>query len=159
MYQKSFGLECIELPGSPSKIHLSIPLLWGILQYDISRLQEINNGFTAMTSRDSDKSQADIDSTLEVIVTLSPPEVTIDTSTGHNGVLPPYMASSSSTPSSINAAGIRDIFVPPADSFMFNIPWSGLDPSQFPETEEKDTNFEARANAGSVSSWLDFGTL
>ncbi|KAJ5581158.1 hypothetical protein N7450_007459 [Penicillium hetheringtonii] len=112
-----------------------------------------------MTSRDSDKSQADINSTLEVIVTLSPPEVTIDTTTGHNGVLPPYMASPSSTPSSINAAGIRDIFVPSADSFMFNTPWSGLDSSQFPGTEEKNLNFEARADAGSVSSWLDFGTL
>jgi hypothetical protein len=138
--------------------------MWSILQFNVSSSQEPCSGSSSLLHPSlafTDSTKTEENSTLEISVALSPPEVTIDPSAGHNASLPPYMTTVSSTPASPKDTATRDIVVPPADSLMFNVPWLWTGESQFSDMESA-SNFDPEAAVGNIegfSTWWDFGNL
>lgn len=117
----------------PSKIHLSVPLMWDILQFNCSfeaqpRTDGLLHPSLAPTVAPDEVEET---STLEIIVATSP-EVTVNTADG--GQTAPVSTFKAPIPSSApeepqNAAS--DIWVAPIDNLMINTPWLWADPSQF----------------------------
>lgn len=158
------GSENMDFDWAPSKLRLSIPLMWGILQFNVSSTQGQSPGSGSLLHSSlgtTSPPESEENSTLEISVALSPPEVTIDPSAGHNAYLPPYMTTVSSTPASPKDTAIRDIVVPPTDSLMFNVPWLWTGESQFSDMESA-SNFDPETAVGNIegfSTWWDFGNL
>jgi hypothetical protein len=148
----------------PTKLRLSIPLMWSILQFNVPSCQELSSGSSALLHSSlatTDSTKLDESSTLEISVALSPPEITVDPSAGQNAYLPPFLTIESSAPASPNDTAIRDIVVPSADSLMFNVPWLWTGESQFSEMESA-SNFDPEAAVGNLdgfSTWWDLGNL
>ena len=145
----------------PSKIHLSIPLMWDVLLFKVpqgtSSAALLHASF-APTDAGEDKEE---DRTLDISVAASPPEVIIDSAAAHNTGLPPYMTTISSTLASPNGTAMRDIVLPPADSLMFNTPWLWAESSsQFADMDTAAARLEPDPAVGEgYSTWWDFGNL
>lgn len=159
------GSEKVDFDWEPSKIHLSIPLMWDLLQINCtSNSQEasaaglLHPSFTpAVFPEDMENSG----STLEIIVAMSP-EITVNTADGGSAAhIPPNMPRVSSAPVSPTSSALGDKLVAPADSLMANTPWLWTDPSQFVDMETIGyTDSEsALGNIDGFSTWWDFGNL
>src|SRR3569623_417238 len=120
------GSEKVDFDWEPSKIHLSIPLMWDVLLINCSPSMEeapyaglLHPSLAPVNLRDDKDTSS---STLEVIVAMSP-EITVNTADGGSAAhMPPdipRVASASSTPNT----AFGDKLVAPADSLMANTPW------------------------------------
>lgn len=173
MTQIAAGSNTIDDDWEPSKIHLSIPLMWDVLQINCrhdsqspdSSLSSNGGGLlhpslTPPVTQDSlEEGPA---STLEVIVAMSP-EVTVNTA---DGGLAAHMPPQTSTPSSASVSPAstsmpQDKLLAPADSLMLNTPWLWADPAQFVDTENMGFNESESSlpNLEGFSTWWDFGNL
>ncbi|KAH8809401.1 hypothetical protein F5884DRAFT_734516 [Xylogone sp. PMI_703] len=148
----------------PSRIHLNIPLMWNILQYDCNNnSQEILTGSLLPPSATpaSDGQDIDDNSTLEIIATTSP-EVTVDTADGGQAVpMPVYRATSSSAVDTPRMTAFQDRLIAPTDTLMFSTsPWLWADGTQFNNVENMsylDSEINPSDTAG--SAWWDLGNL
>ncbi|KNG88525.1 putative C6 transcription factor [Aspergillus nomiae NRRL 13137] len=157
------GSDRMDDDWAPTRIYLSIPLMWGILQFNVSPSPNMSSKPTALfhsslTSTPASKG-TEHSQTLEISVTTSPPQVMVDPATGHNASLPPYMINVSSSQDSPNGTPMRDILVPPADSLMFNTPWLWAHLSQFGDMDAA-AGFEPDPAVGDgFSTWWNFGNF
>ncbi|KAF9889814.1 hypothetical protein FE257_006904 [Aspergillus nanangensis] len=160
------GSSSMEYDWIPYKIHLSVPLMWDILQLNCTpQAQRMSTGALLHPSlihstvpEDSTESNA---STLEIIVATSP-EITVNTADGGTAAhMPPNRPKISSSPPSPGNIVLGDKVVAPADSLMFNTPWLWTDPSQFTDMESLDypDSEAAMGNIDGFSTWWDFGNL
>ncbi|CAG7997731.1 unnamed protein product [Penicillium nalgiovense] len=159
------GSENIDHDWEAEKIHLSIPLMWDILQINCKpRPHEVSTGgllhpslTPTISTEEADDNPA---STLEVIVAMSP-NVTVNTADGGQAAhIPPTMPHRSCTPTSDFDFGEK--LVAPADSLMTNTPWLWADPSQFVDMENNvgyPDSESAFGNVDGFSTWWDFGNL
>ena len=151
-----------------SRVQLSIPLMWAVLQFEIRSPKTASSPADTMLPTSPTLSGAveemEQSQTLEINDAATPPTVIIDPSQGHDARLPPYKASSTSPefPNGNGAGGMRDIIVPPAESFMFNTPWLWTDPSEYVNTEDM-ARFPPDPMGSNVSegfsTWWNFGNL
>ncbi|RAK95220.1 putative C6 transcription factor [Aspergillus ibericus CBS 121593] len=149
----------------PSKIHLSIPLMWDILQFHCTdqSAEGISDGrllhpslAMAMVEQGSEEA-----STLEVIVTTSP-EVTVNTADGGQAVpLPLYPTPAKSKGNAGGNVMARDRLVAPIDSLMVNTPWLWTDAAPLGDIDGSlgyDSTGPAIGDA-EFSSWWNLGNL
>lgn len=151
-----------------SRVQLSIPLMWAVLQFEIRSPKTASSPADTMLPTSPTLSGAvgemEQSQTLEINDAATPPTVIIDPSQGHEARLPPYKASSTSPefPNGNGAGGMRDIIVPPAKSFMFNTPWLWTDPSEYANTEDMAC-FPLDPMGSNISegfsTWWNFGNL
>ena len=162
--------ENVDYEWAPSRIQLSIPLMWAVLQFDISSSEAASSppgdpALHASPAHSDAVEEMERNSTLEISVTATPPAVIIDPALGHDARLPPYKASSTSTstsPNFPNRGSMRDIVVPPAESLMFNTPWLWTDVSEFANMEA-GSGLPPDPTVGNssegFSTWWNFGSL
>ncbi|KAL5356128.1 hypothetical protein BJX96DRAFT_142342 [Aspergillus floccosus] len=161
------GSTHFDYDWTPCKIHLSVPLMWDILQlnckpgtHDTSGGSLLHSSLTPSISRE-DEGEGNPTSTLEIIVATSP-EVTVNTADGGQAVhMPPNMPKMSASPPSPGNIVPGDKVVAPADSLMFNTPWLWTDPGQFSDMENMEFQ-EPDSTIGNIdgfSTWWDFGIL
>ncbi|KAI9367762.1 hypothetical protein BJX61DRAFT_526975 [Aspergillus egyptiacus] len=155
------GTESIDLDDwVPSKIHLNIPLMWDILQFNVTD-QTDNEGLlhpslipTSITSGANEVSN------LDIIVTTSP-EVSVNTTDGGQAVpMPLYRSPTTATTESLRNTSLRDALVAPVDSLMLNTPWLWADSAQF--TNMDDVEYHSSASmVGEIegSAWWNLGNL
>lgn len=160
------GSENIDDDWEPSKIHLSIPLMWDVLQVNCgTESQGVSSGgllhpslTPAAFREEREESPA---STIEVIVAMSP-EVTVNTADGGLAAhMPPHRCSASSDITSPGSSAVQDKLVAPADSLMLNTPWLWADPAPFVDMENMAYN-ESESSLPAIegfSTWWDFGNL
>ncbi|KAF7125923.1 hypothetical protein CNMCM5793_002282 [Aspergillus hiratsukae] len=153
----------------PSKIHLNIPLMWDILQFNCSddSYPDAPSGSLLHSSLSASARRNDTEdsTTLEIIVTTSP-EVTVNTADGGQGVpMPLYRAPSSKDDDTSPRTAPRsmppsDAVVAPIDSLMLNTPWLWADPAPFGDVDDLDYSTSAPA-VGDVegSAWWNLGNL
>lgn len=162
--QIASGSESMDFEWAPSKLRLNIPLMWNILQFNVSSSENLSSGPDSLLHSSlatTDPTKVDENSTLEISVAISPPEVMIDPSAGQNAYLPPFLTTVSSTPASTKDTMARDIVVPSTDSLMFNVPWLWTGESQFSDMESA-SNFDPETAVGNIegfSTWWDVGNL
>lgn len=162
------GSEKVDFDWEPSKIHLSIPLMWDLLQInctpntrDMSTAGLLHPSLSpAVFPEDTENSS----STLEIIVAMSP-EITVNTADGGSAAhMPPNLprvAARTSAPVSPASSALGEKLVAPADSLMANTPWLWTDPSQFVDLDNIGYP-ESEAGLGNIegfSTWWDFGNL
>jgi len=168
MTQIASGSEKMDFDWEPSKIHLSIPLMWDLLQVnctpdsqDTSASGLLHSSLTPAVFPEETENSA---STLEIIVAMSP-EVNINTADGGSAAhMPPTLPRLSSMPVSPTNSNptIADTLVAPADSLMANTPWLWTDPTQFVDMDSIGyaESESAMGNTGDgFSTWWDFGNL
>lgn len=160
------GSENIDYDWEPGKIHLSIPLMWDVLQVNCKpKPHEVSTGgllhpslTPTVSTEEAEDSPA---TTLEVIVAMSP-NVTVNTTDGGQAVhMPPTIPCMSSAPPSSDL-GVGEKLVAPADSLMTNTPWLWADPSQFLDMENSVGYPDSESGLGNIdgfSTWWDFGNL
>ncbi|RDW72671.1 putative C6 transcription factor [Aspergillus mulundensis] len=149
------GTEIIDLDDwVPSKIHLNIPLMWDILQFNVSpdsdssddRLQSQGLLHPSLSPPALAQGAPDI-SNLDIIVTASP-EVSVNTTDGGQAVPMPLYRSPTAVAEtlrgtslrdtgtgkereresvSVSVSAVRDPLVAPVDSLMLNTPWLWAD--------------------------------
>ncbi|KAF2104033.1 hypothetical protein NA57DRAFT_30874 [Rhizodiscina lignyota] len=146
----------------PSKIHLSIPLMWDILQFNCkSEPRDMPTGgllhpslVPPVTRKDKEENH-----TLEIIVATSP-EVTVNTADGGQAVpTSSYRTTVASAPDASGTIPLPDVLVAPTDSLMLNTPWLWADPSQFDMGGMSYQDSEATVGDIGGSTWWDFGNL
>lgn len=162
------GLENIDNDWEPEKIHLSIPLMWDILQINCKpKPHEVSTGGLLHPSLTPTVSTEDSDDsptfTVEVIVAMSP-NITVNTADGGQTAHRPPAVSikSSGSAQSSPDMGLGEKVVAPADSLMTNTPWLWTDPSQFVDMENNMGYPDSESNFGNIegfSTWWDFGNL
>lgn len=166
MTQIASGSENIDHDWEPEKIHLSIPLMWDVLQVNCKpKPHEVSTGGLLHPSLtptvSTEEAEDSLASTLEVIVAMSP-NVTVNTADGGQAAhIPPTMPHISSTPASPDLE-LGEKLVAPADSLMTNTPWLWTDPSQFVDMENNVGYPDSESTLGNVdgfSTWWDFGNL
>ncbi|OJJ06532.1 hypothetical protein ASPVEDRAFT_65211 [Aspergillus versicolor CBS 583.65] len=108
---------------SLSKIQLSIPLMWAILQFDISTSPS-DSSTSSISIGITEPEQTAI---IEIGTTGTPPAIKTDLSQGHDASLPPYKTSSTN-------GGIGSIGNP--GRFAFNTPWLWSDPFGYGGAED-----------------------
>ncbi|KAJ6151432.1 hypothetical protein N7470_007029 [Penicillium chermesinum] len=159
------GSEKVDFDWEPSKIHLSIPLMWEVLQINNSpRAEEPATAALLHPTLSPMVFPEDTDnpsSTLEIIVAMSP-EITVNTADGGSAAhIPPHVPRVSSLPASPTSNAGADKLVAPADSLMANTPWLWTDPAQFVDMEPLGYP-ESESTMGNVdgfSAWWDIGNL
>ncbi|KAK5788957.1 hypothetical protein VI817_009915 [Penicillium citrinum] len=159
------GSEKIDFDWEPAKIHLSIPLMWELLQVNLtpSSLDMSTAGLLhpSLTPAVFSEDMENPTSTLEIIVAMSP-DITVNTADGGSAAhMPPNMPHLASAPASPTSSAMGDRLVAPADSLMANTPWLWADPAQFVEMENLGYT-EPESTLGNVegfSTWWDFGNL
>ncbi|PLB45497.1 hypothetical protein P170DRAFT_457843 [Aspergillus steynii IBT 23096] len=157
--------ENTEYEWAPSRIHLSVSLMWAILQCNVSssKVPSSPDGTLLPTSPTltGTTEETERSPTLEISVTATLPTATVDPSQGHDASLPPYKASSTSQ-NLPRSGGTRDTVVPPAESFMVNNPWLWAYPSGYATVEDVG-NLPSDLTAGNgpegFSTWWDFGNF
>ncbi|KAJ5928213.1 hypothetical protein N7466_007169 [Penicillium verhagenii] len=159
------GSEKVDFDWEPSKIHLSIPLMWDVLQISCLPTSDENPSagllhpslMPVIFEQDKENSA----STVEVIVAMSP-DITVNTTDGGSAAhVPPKMPRIAVSAPNSPTAALGDKLVAPADSLMANTPWLWADPSQFVDMEtlgypESESTF---GNIDGFSTWWDFGNL
>lgn len=162
------GSEKVDFDWEPSKIHLSIPLMWDLLQInctpdsqDASASGLIHSSLAPAVFPEEMENST---STLEIIVAMSP-EVNVNTADGGSAAhMPPNLPHVSSmpvSPANSNSA-MGDKLVAPADSLMANTPWLWTDPSQFVDMDSigyAESESAMGNNGDGFSTWWDFGNL
>lgn len=160
------GSEKVDFDWEPTKIHLSIPLMWDLLQINCTPTShETSTAGLLHPSLSPTIFPEEVEnpsSTLEIIVAMSP-DVTVNTADGGSAAhvppnLPPRVATAPASPASTT---MGDKLVAPADSLMANTPWLWTEPPQFidmdnlgyPESES------TMGNVDGFSTWWDFGNL
>ncbi|KAJ6062232.1 uncharacterized protein N7446_006352 [Penicillium canescens] len=160
------GSEDVDYDWEPEKIHLSIPLMWDVLQVNCKpKPHEVSTGGLLHPSLTPTVSTEEADdsptSTLEVIVAMSP-NVTVNTADGGQAAhMPPNLARTSTANYSPDL-GIGEKLLAPADSLMTNTPWLWADPSQFVDLENSVGYADSESALGNIegfSTWWDFGNL
>ncbi|OAG44726.1 hypothetical protein AYO21_01216 [Fonsecaea monophora] len=130
------GSETMDVEDwMPSKIYLSVPLMWDILQFNCmadSRETPTAGLLDASLSPAMPQKYPDESSTLEIIVATSP-EISVNTADGgQDAPILSYRAPVSSAPESTQKNVCNEISVEQADSLTLNTtPWLWADPSQF----------------------------
>ncbi|CRG88994.1 hypothetical protein PISL3812_06029 [Talaromyces islandicus] len=149
---------------APSRIHLSVSLMWAILQFDVSSSEVMPSPEetllpTSSSTLNGTAEETERSPTLEISVTAAPPPVITDPSRGHDASLPPYKATSTS-PDLPRSGDMRDTVVPSPESFTLNKPWLWADPSGYANIEDVD-HFPPDLTAGNgpegFSTWWNFG--
>lgn len=160
------GSEDVDYDWEPEKIHLSIPLMWDVLQINCKpKPHEVSTGGLLHPSLTPTVSTEEADdsptSTLEVIVAMSP-NVTVNTADGGQAAhMPPNLARTSAANYSPDL-GLGEKLLAPADSLMTNTPWLWADPSQFVDLENSVGYADSESAFGNIegfSTWWDFGNL
>lgn len=147
------------------RLHLSIPLMWKVLQFN-SKPKLIGmptSGLLhhslapAVSTEEVDDNSA---STLDVIVAISP-DVTVNIADGGTATHMPQSIPRTSSASATPNMGFGDKIIAPAESLMSNAPWLWDYPLQFVGIQNKDyPDSEATiGNVGGVSTWWDLGDL
>lgn len=159
------GSEKVDFDWEPSKIHLSIPLMWDVLQikcfptFDETPTAGLLHPSLMPILPEEDKENPS--STLEVIVAMSP-DITVNTTDGGSAAhIPPKMPRIATSAPTSPTAPLADKLVAPADSLMANTPWLWADPSQFVDMETLGYP-ESESTLGNIdgfSTWWDFGNL
>ena len=159
------GSKDIDFDWEPSKIHLSIPIMWDVLQVNCTPTSD--ERFTAgllhssLTPTVCAEDLENSTSTLEIIVAMSP-DITVNTADGGSAAhIPPNLPHVASAPASPASPALGDRLVAPADSLMANTPWLWADPSQFVDMESIGYS-DSEAGLGNIdgfSTWWDFGNL
>ncbi|CAI7614397.1 unnamed protein product [Penicillium manginii] len=159
------GSEKVDFDWEPSTIHLSIPLMWEVLQVNLtpSSLDMSTAGLLhpSLTPAVFPEDVENPTSTLEIIVAMSP-DITVNTADGGSAAhMPPNMPHLASAPASPTSSAMGDKLVAPADSLMSNTPWLWADPSQFVDMENLGyaESESTLGNADGFSTWWDFGNL
>ena len=146
-----------------SRVQLSIPLMWAVLQFEISSPKAASfpsDMLPTSPTLSGAVEEMEQSQTLEINDAATPPTVIVDPSQGHDARLPPYKASSAS-PKFPNGV-MRDIIVPPAETFMFNTPWLWTDSSEYANTEDVarfPADFTGSNTSEGFSTWWNFGNL
>ncbi|KAL4789406.1 hypothetical protein BDV19DRAFT_397065 [Aspergillus venezuelensis] len=163
MSRIAFASENPDHEWAPSRIHLSIPLMWAILQFDVSSSKVASSPEDTLlpispTLCSGRVERMKLNPTLEISATATPSAVTIDSSQAHDASLPPYKATPTS-PEVPDGSGLRDIVIPPAESFIFNDPWHWTDSFGYPNIEDV-ARFPPGLTAGNgsegLSTWWNF---
>ncbi|KAJ5758994.1 hypothetical protein N7520_006150 [Penicillium odoratum] len=159
------GSEKVDFDWEPSKIHLSIPLMWDVLQ--INCLPTFDETPTAGLLHSSlmpvifPEDKENSATTIEVIVAMSP-DITVNTADGGSAAhMPPKMPRIAASAPNSPTAPLNDKLVAPADSLMANAPWLWADSSQFVDMETLGYP-ESESTLGNIdgfSTWWDFGNL
>ncbi|GLB11926.1 hypothetical protein AtubIFM57258_009200 [Aspergillus tubingensis] len=149
----------------PSKIYLSIPLMWDILQFNVTDRSAGGRADGRLLHSSLAASAAgqgsEEDSTLEVIVTTSP-EVTVNTADGGQAVpLPLYRTPATSKANAAATSIMRDTLVAPIDSLMVNTPWLWADSAPLGDMESSLGYANSGPGGGDAefSSWWNLGNL
>lgn len=141
------GSENIEVEDwLPSRIYLSVPLMWDILQFNcMSDSREISSTglLDASLSLPVPREEEDEGSTLDIIVATSP-EITVNTADG--GQDAPTISykgpPSSSAPSTVRSAVYNEISAEQAECLTFNTtPLLYANSSQFDDIEYMDLHY------------------
>ncbi|KAK2608834.1 hypothetical protein QQS21_002547, partial [Conoideocrella luteorostrata] len=119
----------------PSRIYLSVPLMWNILQFNCTAdsRELANTGLLdaslALTVGHEDEDET---TTLDIIVATSP-EITVNTADGgQDAPTLSYKGTVNSSPSSSRGHGYNELSAEQVDSLTFNTtPWLYADPSQY----------------------------
>ncbi|KAJ5129049.1 hypothetical protein N7448_002762 [Penicillium atrosanguineum] len=161
------GSEKVDFDWEPSKIHLSIPLMWDILQINCTPDSQDTSAsgllHSSLTPAVFPQETENLTSTLEVIVAMSP-EVNVNTADGGSAAhMPPNLPRMSSfpvSPANSNPA-LGEKLMAPADSLMANTPWLWTDPTQFVDMDSIGyaESESATGNGDGFSTWWDFGNL
>lgn len=116
----------------PSKLNLSVPLMWDILQFNCMTVSPINPSVDLLdASLTPAVSQEDFSecSLLEIVVATSP-EITVDTTDG--GQRAPLASASTTKPDTPRNMVWTETNLEPTDNLTFNTtPWLYADLSQF----------------------------
>lgn len=165
MTQIASGSEKVDFDWEPSKIHLSIPLMWDLLQINcIPSSQEMSPVgllHPSLTPSVFHEDAENSSSTLEIIVAMSP-DITVNTADGGSAAhMPPTLPRVKSVPPSPTNSALGEKLVAPADSLMANTPWLWTDPSQFVDIENigYPESEATLGNADGFSTWWDIGNL
>jgi hypothetical protein len=160
------GSDKVDFDWEPSKIHLSIPLMWDLLQINSTPTSQETSAagllHPSLSPAVFPEEVENPSSTLEIIVAMSP-DITVNTADGGSAAhmpptLPPRVATAPASPASTT---MGEKLVAPADSLMANTPWLWTEPPQFidmdnlgyPESES------TMGNVDGFSTWWDFGNL
>lgn len=147
------GSESMDVEDwMPSKIYLSVPLMWDILQFDFAL--EPNESPTsglldASLNPAVSREEPSESSLLEIIVATSP-EITINTADGgQEAPTLSYKAPMASTPDSSRNSVPDEMSVEQTDSLTFNTtPWLYADSSQFLNIGDMAFNDSLQGNMG-----------
>ncbi|KAJ5295471.1 transcriptional regulator family: Fungal Specific TF [Penicillium antarcticum] len=160
------GSEDVDYDWEPEKIHLSIPLMWDVLQVNCKpKPHEVSTGGLLHPSLTPTVSTEEADdgptSTVEVIVAMSP-NITVNTADGGQAAhMPPTLPRVPTTKYSPDL-GMGEKLLAPADSLMTNTPWLWADASQFVDLENSVGYADSESALGNIegfSTWWDFGNL
>jgi hypothetical protein len=149
------GSENVDVEDwMPSRIYLSVPLMWDILQFncmkdsrEISTTGLLDASLALKTHEEEDEEN----STLDIIVATSP-EITVNTADG--GQDAPTLSykgplSSSAPSSTVRGSIFNEISAEQADSLTFNTtPLLYADPSHFDDIEYMDLHYSQPNNIG-----------
>ncbi|KAL2870911.1 putative C6 transcription factor [Aspergillus lucknowensis] len=177
------GSDIVDLDDwVPSKIHLNIPLVWDILQFNVADSSSSSSSsgqggesllHPSLAPTSATLGAADL-STLDIIVTASP-EVSVNTADGGQAVPMPLYRSPTTTTTTTTAAAaaeslrtgssstsLRDnALVAPVDSLMLNTPWLWADSGPFggnmDEVEYQNQN--QNHGPGSATAVLGLGEV
>ncbi|KAJ5485557.1 hypothetical protein N7539_005545 [Penicillium diatomitis] len=160
------GSDKVDFDWEPSKILLSIPLMWELLQVNCTPTSQetaaaglLHPSLSPAGARDE---MEDLSSTLEIIVAMSP-DITVNTTDGGSAAhLPPNLPQrrKSAPEPPVTTDGV-DKLVAPADSLMTNTPWLWTEPPQFIDMDTLGYP-ESESALGSIdgfSTWWDYGNL
>ncbi|KAL4945532.1 hypothetical protein BDV06DRAFT_26505 [Aspergillus oleicola] len=154
------GSDVLDLDDwVPSKIRLNIPLMWDILQYNVTdesgRETLLHPNLTSAFA----STPVNEASTVDIIVTASP-EVSVNTTDGGQAVpMPLYRSPTAATAESLRTTSLRDPLVAPVDSLMLNTPWLWADSTQFGNMD--DVEYSSAPMVGDIegSAWWNLGNL
>ncbi|KAL4900071.1 hypothetical protein BDW74DRAFT_188646 [Aspergillus multicolor] len=177
------GTEIIDIDDwVPSKIHLNIPLMWDILQFNVSPDSEaaghgagagVGQGLLhpSLAPPPPQPGANDI-SNLDIIVTASP-EVSVNTTDGGQAVpMPLYRSPTAAAAETLRSTSlrdkervsesVRDPLVAPVDSLMLNTPWLWADSTFGGNMDEVEYHGAMQVPVvGDVegSAWWNLGNL
>ncbi|KAE8373896.1 hypothetical protein BDV26DRAFT_271000 [Aspergillus bertholletiae] len=158
------ALDNTDWERTPSRIQLSVPLMWAVLQFSTSRSEPASSLSRSSVASliPSDDKEVEPDSTLEISTTDTPPSVIVDPTLGHDAKLPAYKANSTS-PALSNGGIIRhNLLSPPTPNFLFNTSWTWADLTETPQLGHTD-GFPPESSARNISegssTWWNLGNL
>jgi hypothetical protein len=152
----------------PSRIYLSVPLMWNILQFNCtadSREFSHSGLLDASLALTVAREDEDESTTLDIIVATSP-EITVNTADGgQDAPTLPFKRTVNSSPTNAASTSRETVFnelsAEQADSLTFNTtPWLYADPSQFDNMTDL-VYHDARPGVGSSRSmaWWEGGGM
>ncbi|KAE8423085.1 hypothetical protein BDV36DRAFT_309343 [Aspergillus pseudocaelatus] len=147
---------------TPSRIQLSVPLMWAVLQFSTSSSEPASSLSSPSVASliPSDAREVEPDSTLEISTTDTPPSVIVDPTLGHDARLPAYKANS--TPQAPpNGSVIRHNIFPPTPN-LFNTSWTWADLAETPQFGDTDgflPESSVRNTSEGFSTWWNLGNL